>query len=221
MESDLKVGEILSRTINLVRDNIGMAAVALLLLGGLGIAADLSGVGNTTTLPFTLASLVAQYFVTRKLLDRLGLLGPDTRVRIAALFGVSFLTGIGILLGLVFLILPGLYLGARWSIAAPALIGEDVGVSEAISISWERTRGNVLHIALAFLILYLPLIVGLGMLGMGAGIAEASGNAPTPLLETVLSNLLVQLSVVLAWHMAVAIYVPTADHSGELAEVFA
>jgi uncharacterized membrane protein len=72
------------------------------------------------------------------------------------MFGVCLLTNIGILLGFVFLIVPGIILLVRWSISVPYVISDDqIGVIEAIQRSWEETGDAFWPILLTLLIFYL------------------------------------------------------------------
>jgi membrane-anchored glycerophosphoryl diester phosphodiesterase (GDPDase) len=67
--------------------------------------------------------------------------------------GARFLAlGQGLSLGCVLLLLPGIYLAARWMIAAPAIIGEDLSARAGMRESWERTRDSVWPIAGALVI---------------------------------------------------------------------
>jgi hypothetical protein len=58
------------------------------------------------------------------------------------LFIVALLTGIGVFLGLLLLIVPGVYLATRWLVATPALVAEDLGPTAALGRSSELTEGR-------------------------------------------------------------------------------
>jgi hypothetical protein len=62
--------------------------------------------------------------------------------RTHSLFGLSVLSGLGIGLGLVALIVPGLFLIALWFVAVPACAVEQLTAKAAMSRSVELTRGN-------------------------------------------------------------------------------
>ena len=57
-------------------------------------------------------------------------------------FGILF--GIGVAIGLVLLIVPGLILLTFWSVGAPAIVVEDAGPIEAFGRSWRLVRGRCL-----------------------------------------------------------------------------
>jgi hypothetical protein len=60
---------------------------------------------------------------------------------IVPLFLLGLGSGLGIGLGLIFLIVPGAMLWVIWSVAAPALVEEQIGVFEAFGRSTELTDG--------------------------------------------------------------------------------
>jgi hypothetical protein len=57
------------------------------------------------------------------------------------LFGMAILSGLGMLVGLLLLIVPGVILYVMWSVSAPALVEERLGPIEALGRSRELTRG--------------------------------------------------------------------------------
>ena len=58
-----------------------------------------------------------------------------------ALIAVSILAGVGIAIGFVLLIVPGLILLTFWSVVAPVTVIERPGVLSAFGRSWELVRG--------------------------------------------------------------------------------
>ena len=81
--------------------------------------------------------------------------------RFAPIFIVSLLFGLGVGLGMVLLIVPGVILYCMWFVAIPATAVERTGISESFSRSAELTRGHRMTIFLAFLV-----FVGLSILVM-------------------------------------------------------
>ena len=55
-------------------------------------------------------------------------------------FGILFEIGVGI--GLVLLIIPGLILLTMWSVGAPAIVVERAGAFQAFGRSWHLVRGE-------------------------------------------------------------------------------
>jgi hypothetical protein len=62
--------------------------------------------------------------------------------RLSALVGVSLLTGIGVGLGTLLLIVPGIILAVRWTLAAPVVMLEGLGPRAAMKRSRELVRGH-------------------------------------------------------------------------------
>jgi hypothetical protein len=66
------------------------------------------------------------------------------RVRpiLGTLIGAGLLAGLGIAIGLVLLIVPGLYLMTRWAMIAPVVVREHTGIGAAFTRSAELVRGS-------------------------------------------------------------------------------
>ncbi len=62
--------------------------------------------------------------------------------RLPAAIGVAILAGLGIGLGIVLLIVPGLFLMTMWSVAIPAAVIEKTGVGASFSRSANLTEGR-------------------------------------------------------------------------------
>ncbi len=104
----------------------------------------------------------------------------------AKVFGINFISGLGMVLGLILLIVPGVILALRWSVSAPAGVVERLKVGEAMSRSAALTQGNRLRIlglavclVVGFLVMALlyGVVVGIvGAIDAGAGaMTEAVG----------------------------------------------
>ena len=86
------------------------------------------------------------------------------------LVGVSILAGLGIALGFILLIIPGLILMVIWSLVAPVTVLERPGVFAAFGRSRELVRGNGWHVFGVIVIVFLAVAV----ISLAAGLA-ASG----------------------------------------------
>jgi hypothetical protein len=90
------------------------------------------------------------------------------------LLGLSILMALGLVLGFVLLIVPGVILGVMWIVAAPAVVVERRGVMESFQRSRDLTRGHRWKIfALGLVYVLAASIIG-AALG-GAGAAATSG----------------------------------------------
>jgi hypothetical protein len=219
METKLGIGDVFGRTVELVRANAALFLVMMAIMVVVSSAGDilLGDESAMLSLPIGIASLFVQYETTRRLLAHEGLMfGEMGRIRFLALFGLCFVTNAAILLGLLALVLPGLYLMARWSISVPVLIGDDVGINEAMGTSWERTRAHALPIAAVFTLVFLPVFAIAIMLGALTEISQAGAAALSIAL-----NLVVYAGVVFGWFVSVAIHAMLAPREAQLAEIFA
>jgi hypothetical protein len=88
------------------------------------------------------------------------------------LFGIGFLSNLGIVLGLVLLIVPGLILWARWSAAAPAGVAEDRGVGESMDRSARLTEGSRARIILVGVVGGVVAVIAMVVLGFTGGLID-------------------------------------------------
>jgi hypothetical protein len=110
-----------------------------------------------------IGGIVLQGALTRASLDDLGGKGAGLSGALAAGFGLILpLIGLGILmtlgqaLGLLLLIVPGIYLMLRWAVAAPVLVTEGIGVTAAMARSADLTENHrwaILGLGLLFMLL--------------------------------------------------------------------
>ena len=94
--------------------------------------------------------------------------------------GISIMVGLGVVLGSILLIVPGIMLAVRWSVAVPARVMERPGVFAAMGRSAELTKNHrwaIFAIALVFFIavVLFSMIIG----AVGGVIALVGGASPT------------------------------------------
>jgi hypothetical protein len=211
MDEALAVRDIFTRLGELMRENAGLAAGCVVGLVGVNIALDLT-IGDTGALPAGIASLVAQYALVRTALDRRGLRDESGRNGIGAFWGVNILSGLGILLGYVLLIVPGVFLSVRWSIASAALLAEEQSVSGALGESWALTRPSQWSILAVLLVIFVPaVVVGIGIFAILIDLQ--------PLLSSLILYVLLFSAFVSSWLLSVALYSllrPGQDHLSEI-----
>jgi hypothetical protein len=113
------------------------------------------------------------------------------------LIAVSFIAGIGILIGFILLIVPGLFLMTIWSVVAPVTVIERPGVFEAFGRSRELVRGYGWQvfgviIVVILIVIVVAIIVGIITSGMGSG-GRAAVQWVLNVLTAPLSALLVSV----------------------------
>jgi hypothetical protein len=112
------------------------------------------------------------------------------------LIGLFILMGLAMFLGLVLLVVPGILVILRWSVAAPVLVMEGRGIQASMGRSAALTEGRRGGIFLLFLVLWIvALVADAAMFGVAGGFKGLMTMPPvivlvaTPVLTT-LSNLI-------------------------------
>jgi hypothetical protein len=160
--------------------------------------------------------LVGQYWLFQALLKERGMLETQGNHLGGFLLLAMLLIG-PIMLGIFALILPGLFLVARW-IAAPAFVaGRGEGAWTAAKSSWETVRGHTGKIAtivvMMFLIASLFGTLANGLNALLAGIAAYREARPFNLIEAHLFPLMLL-------GLAVAVYELLGPRDTMIEEVF-
>lgn len=194
-------------------------ALSVIGLAAMYIVADL--VVPTTHQPaiqfgLSIAGFVVAYAVTVGLLKASGSWWTeDSGPRIASYFGLSFVIGAAVLLGLVCLVLPGLFLLARWMIAYPILLAQGETISVSLSKSWDLTSRVWFNLIAAQLILMVPL---LGIALTGFVLTEFAVQSA---LALVLQDVAISLWSIASIILTIAAYRLLVDKDDRLAGVFA
>jgi hypothetical protein len=170
MNQKLDVGNVLNRTFATYRDQFTLlipAAFALFFVVALLNGLVLSGGGVIATILVLLIGTVATYWfqgmvveAVQDILDgrrdhTVGSLFQSALPVIWPLFLVGLLAGIGIAIGFVLLIIPGLFLLTIWAVLAPVVVVERAAVFEAFGRSRELVKGNGWQVFGVIVILFL------------------------------------------------------------------
>lgn len=202
---------------------LGRHARVCLLAGGLlaavGTLLDLT-VGETGgTLPNAIVGFIVQYHLVEYVLAQEFGLRPGKR-RYGSAIGSGLLATLGMLGGFILLIVPGLYLAARWSISTPLIVGEEYAAVDALKESWRRTQASAWPIVGCFvvvgLLLALTMVAFAGVLLM----PETTGASEGSLVEALTVNALGGVFSVILSLMSTAIYGLIAKPEGALDDVF-
>lgn len=150
--------------------------------------------------------------------------GPKTGL--ASFFGLSLLHSIAIFAGLVFLIIPGLFLCIRWLPAFARLLNSDEGLIAAFDWSWDRTKGHELTLAGWFLGLIALYLIAFASIAVIEIYPEFDRDVSYETLESllipsvILSNVAMALGLVWYTLLGVASYVCLLHDGTEEAEEF-
>ena len=168
----------------------------------------------STVLSSPLSSLLAMALggkLRDMVLDPIGLF-----VRLVFAIAVTLLVSLGAGIGIAFLIVPGLYFAARWTLAVPLVVLEECGIVEAMSRSWRLTESAAWPLVGTVIVLAIP-SVALGLFGDTEPIMTLGAITFERALETLIS------SCVAAYGVAVSVFAYTklAGPIDPLLETFA
>ena len=161
-----------------------MYAQAALMTNRPDLAASVPLIGGLLSLVTT---YILQGSLTRASVDDLSKKGVNIGAAIGdglryffPLFIVALLVGLGVGVGLILLIVPGLFLMVRWAVSAPAVVVEREGPTHSIGRSAELTRGYrwaVFGFVLLYFVFAYAIIIALNMALAATGSygATASG----------------------------------------------
>jgi hypothetical protein len=184
----ISVGDVISETFSIYGQNLGAllgSALVVFLIVGLasGILRDAGGL-----LLFLLATAIgfagqALYtgFVVELVRDvrdgrrdqTVGDLLSAAAPFILPLIGFGILFGIGVAIGFILIVIPGLILLTFWSLGAPAIVVEGIGPIDAFGRSWHLVRSNAWSVFGVLLVAFVIVIVIQVVL---AAIANPIGN---------------------------------------------
>lgn len=211
----VSVGEVLSSWFS----SLGRHAPICLLAGGLltatGALLDLAMGEQISQLPNAIVGFIVQYLLVEYILIRDYALRPGKRRYLSA-FGAALLATLGILVGIVFLILPGLYLGARWSLANALVIGEGYTSVDALKESWKRTSASAWVLVGCLLVVALGTLVAAFALGALLVVPGVQGS----FIETLSGNLLGAVISISYSVLGCVVYGLISKPEGALDDVF-
>jgi len=85
--------------------------------------------------------------------------------KILPLIGLGILMTLGIALGMILLVIPGLILALMWIVASPVMMAEDKGIIDSLKRSAELTKGSKRWIVLLFVVyIIITMMLGLFMI---------------------------------------------------------
>lgn len=188
----LKTGTIIDKTLGVLELNAIPALIYLVVVTALVGTATYFTQGRTgliDVLSISATSFVvgisSAYLLLDAMIRRTGLRTRTEGDVFLPYVGLSILYSLGVMLGFIAIILPGLFFMARWIIAQPMLIARGSGIKEAFGESWEETSGGEFQIIGAALALIIaPLLVMLAgrwvfepTSALGVGVYQLASSA--------------------------------------------
>lgn len=198
MQNKVSVGSVFSRVFGIYGGQASTlipVAFALFLVVGIlqGLLPGILG------LIAALASVVASLFYTGmvvKLVEDVedgrrdhtaGELMKSVTPVVGPLFIAGLIVGVGVAIGLLLLIVPGLILLTIWAVVGPVVVVERAGVTDALGRSRALVRGNGGSVFLVILVSFLITFVVSAVLG---AIGAAIGGVVVRIIFSVLANTL-------------------------------
>jgi Uncharacterised protein family (UPF0259) len=209
MQSQLEVGAVIRRVFNIYVDQASVlmpAAAVVFVFTGI-IAALLVVASPVLALVAVIVDLVAGTLFTGMVVELVADVqdgrrdaSPGQLLRAATpvlgqLILVGIVAGIGIVVGFVLVIVPGLILITIWSVAAPVVVLENPGVFPALRRSRELVRGNGWQVFGVILVLYV--LVGVISFVI-EGAADSAGSGVGIVVRVIVGVLTAPLSALAA-----------------------
>lgn len=234
-----QLGRVLGASLAVMRRNLVTIGMLTLLLGVLpGVVIGLLGLGaaegfdSAENIVVSLTSIMLQSAIYYGVLNE----QAGRRISFGAslsqgaklflpMFGVGFLAGLGFVLGLILLIIPGLMIATAWAVAGPVRVAEGPGVIRALKRSQALTKGNRWRVFGLFVLVWggvilLAAVAG-GVLAV-AGFFQEVRTIPDVIFEAFITALATAFpSVVAAMAYLELRNVREGGGSGALAEIFA
>ena len=170
----------------------------------------------------TVGYFAGQYWLYREALRRSGVV-VDPRFKGFSLFFMAMILIWPIMIGMNFLVIPGLLLAAKWVMAPAFLVSEERDLFQAIGDSWRASSGNTLALTGAFTILCLIWFAVVGVSGaIAGGLSSALGgvNLGSAGEANAFQWLAIHLLPVLLLGLSVTAYRALADTDDSLVAVF-
>lgn len=204
MNEKLDVGRVLSRTFEMYRDQFTLLIPAALVLfvpvalingflnseGGVLLSLVASALAIVAT--FWYQGMVVE--AARDILDgrrdqTIGSLFSSVSPVLAPLIGAGILAGIGIAIGFVLLIVPGLFLLTIWAVLVPVIVLERTGVFPSFGRSRQLVRGHGWQVFGVLVVLFLLfLVIRILVAAIISGIADTfAGFALADLIVNLLT----------------------------------
>ncbi|KQM19299.1 hypothetical protein [Novosphingobium sp. Leaf2] len=211
MQSQFEMADLVREMRDLVaRHRSGVFGVGAVIIG-VYTPLDLA-MGQMAGLPELVVGLVLQYAFLARVLD-----APAGRWRLGSLMGSEFLAGLGTLLGLLLLVVPGLLIALRWSLSAAFVVKDEQRAYEALSSSRVATAACWRPLLTVFAIIFA--IFGGGLVGTFA--ANDVYNAVLPQWAWALAqNVWQALFSLASWLTIAGAYRLISGRADELTEVF-
>jgi hypothetical protein len=208
MNNQIDIGRVVSQVFEIYRDQAGVllpAALVVFVVEGL-----ISGILVAISFALILVALIVQIVATTLYQGMVVQVVADVQDgrrdasvgdilnsvtgAVLPLIGAGLLAGLGIAIGFILLIIPGLFLLTIWSVVAPVVVLERPGVVAALGRSRELVRGNGWQVFGTIILFFLILVVAGAIIGAIGAAAGDAGRVVADIVSSVLFAPLVALA---------------------------
>ena len=188
------------------------------------VAAVLSLAGTFGALLGSLVSIVAAYLLQATLVKAvqdvrdgrvdmsIGETVQAARPYLWSVVGASILAGIAIWIGLILIIVPGLYLITIWAVIVPVIVIERSGAMASFGRSRQLVRGHGWHVFGTLVLVYIILlVVGLVLGAIFSALPHVLGSGLSQVIAGTLISPFLALVVTLVYYRLAGAQVPPAD----------
>ena len=218
MAAALKFADVTAECGEVIRAHLGLVLGAVGGIAALYVVTDLLPGKNAKAIPMAIALFYAQYHFVEALLGEYIDATQGRKRNYVSFFMSGMMGGLGIIFGMVFLIIPGIYLMGRWSTSDSLVVADGMGAVESLKASWHATEKAQWPLFFVFL-------VGICVWGLLLAVPPAGVSAlhlsAESLPVSIAVNLSASVAVVGNWILGVAIYRCLKPSMAGLAEVFA
>ncbi|MCJ2186065.1 hypothetical protein [Novosphingobium beihaiensis] len=214
MASKVEVGPLFEALFALMRRYVQVLLLATFSLAALDTALVI-GLGEKAQFLGNIVSIGVVFAVLRHLLRREGMVEDEGGF--GSYFVAQLLSGLGVIVGFVLLIVPGLYLLARWSVAPSLVVGRGLRASDALGASWDATRNCAWTLTIVYLISIVVMLGGIFGTGVAVGAAGGTANSFGLVAFTQIAG---DFFAVAGAYLNVTIYAHVIGNRGELQDVF-
>lgn len=134
-------GNILGEATRLIGLVPAVSAMYVMLNTAASVSSDIPGLEGVGTMTSSIVGLALGYVLVASMVVAGGLV-DQKKAGFLPYFGMGILTSLGIGLGLIFLIVPGIFLLVRWTAAYGFLFAEGEGVTKSMTSSYHLTEGS-------------------------------------------------------------------------------
>lgn len=182
----LTTGGVIRRVMDIYRDQAAVLLGTALIVFGIDALAGLVFTGSLVILAGLLSLVLSTFYqgmvvqLVRDVQDgrrdsSVGALFRSVSPAVLPLIAISILAGIGVVIGLLLLIVPGLFLLTIWAVVAPVTVVERPGIIAAFARSRELVRGYGWTVFGVIVIVFLLVIV-VGIVGVLIGELAGDGG---------------------------------------------